>query len=83
MFHIQSILGTPGNLNLVGTLYQQSLFFADSALLMGFKLGEQVFDDTGVDPVVGRGGPYGQIVLGDIHERKIEMRSRHDNKAGG
>ena len=59
------------------------MFFSGSTIPVGFKLGDQVFDNTGVDPVVGRGGPYGQIVLGDIHEIKIEMRSRHDNKAGG
>ena len=50
---------------------------------MGFKIGEQVFDDPGVDPEVVVGSPYGQIVLDDIDEKKIERRKRHDDKVDG
>ena len=52
-------------------------------MLVGFKLGEQIFDDPGVDPVAGGGGPYGQIVKDDIHERRIDSRRRHGDNFGG
>ena len=52
-------------------------------MLVGFKLVEQVFDDPGVNPVVGGGRPYGGSVLDDIRESKIEKRRRHDNRVGG
>ena len=48
-----------------------------------FKLGEQVFNDPGVDLLVGVGSPYGKIVLDDIHEIIIERRRRYDDKVGG
>ena len=51
MLHIQSILGPPGDMNLGDCFYRLFLLFADSAMLMGFKLGEQVFDNPVVDPV--------------------------------
>ena len=59
------------------------MFFADSASLVGFKLGEQVFNDPGVDSVVGGGRTHGRSVSYDIHERKLERRRRHDDKCGG
>ena len=68
---------------MVDTFYQRFLLFADYYIIVGFKLGEQVFDDTGVDPVDGGGNAYGQSVLDDIHESKIERRRRHDDKVGG
>ena len=52
-------------------------------MMVGFKLGEQVFDDPGVDPIVGVGSPYGRSVLDDIHQRKIYRRSRFDDKVSG
>ena len=52
-------------------------------MLVGFKLGEQVFDDPGLDPVSGGGSPYGRCVLDDIHESITDRRSRHDDKVGG
>ena len=53
---------------MVDTFYQWFLLFADSDILERFKIGEQVFDDPGVDPVVGVGSTYGRIVLDEIHE---------------
>ena len=44
---------------MVDTFYQQFLFFADYDILVGFKLDEQVFDDTGLDSIVGGGSPNG------------------------
>ena len=52
-------------------------------MLMDFKLDKQVFGGPGVDLVVGGGRPYGKIVLDYIHEIRIEMRIRHDDKVGG
>ena len=46
---------------------------------MGFKLGKHVFDDPGVELIVGGGSPYGQGVSYDIREIRIEMRRRHDD----
>ena len=46
-------------MNLVDTFYQRFLFFADYVILVGLKLGEQVFDDNGVNLVFGGGIPYG------------------------
>ena len=40
-------------MNLVDYLYERFLFFADSAMMVGFKLTEKVFDHHGVDIVVG------------------------------
>ena len=37
-------------------------------MLVGFKIDEQVFDDTGFNLIVGGGSPYGRSVLDDIHE---------------
>ena len=54
-------------MNLVDTFYQRLPLFADSAMLAGFKLGEQIFDDPGVDPIVGGGRYYSQSVSYDIH----------------
>ena len=54
-------------MNLVDNLYHKFLFFSDSAMLVGLKLGQQVFDDHGVDLVVGGGIPYGLSVSDDIH----------------
>ena len=70
-------------MDLVDTFYQSFLFFSGSSILMGFKLGEQVFDDPGVDLIVGGGSPYGRSVSHDIHESRIESRRRHDDKFGG
>ena len=36
-------------------------------MLVGFKLSDQVFDDPGVDLVVGGSITYGQSVLDDTH----------------
>ena len=83
MFHIHSIFGPPGDLDLVDIFYQRFLFFAGSAMPEGFKIGEQFFDDPGVDPVVGGDIPHGQSVLDDTQERKIERIRRHDYKVGG
>ena len=49
-------------MNLVDCFYQRFLLFADSSMLVGFKLNEHIFDDPGVDPVAGGGIPYGQSV---------------------
>ena len=68
---------------MVDTFYQQFLFFADSAMMVGFRLGEQFFDDPGVEPVYGVVGPYICSVKYDIHESRIYRRRRHDNKVGG
>ena len=46
-------------MNLVDTFYHRFLFFADYAMLTGFKLGKQVFDDPGADLVVGGVISYG------------------------
>ena len=70
-------------MNLVDCFYQSFMFFADSSMMVGFKLGEQVFADPGVEPVAGGGGTYGQSVKDDIHKRKIYRRKRHDDKVGG
>ena len=51
--------------------------------MVGFKLGEQVFDDPGVYPIAVGVGPYGLIVKDDIHECRIDRRRRHDDKVGG
>ena len=55
---------------MVDTFYQQFLFFADYDILVGFKLDEQVFDDTGLDSIVGGGSPNGWSVSDDIHGKK-------------
>ena len=65
------MFGPPGDLNLVDTFYHQFLLFADSAMLMGFKLSEQIFEDPGLEPVVGVGIPYGRSVSYCIHKIKI------------
>ena len=52
-------------------------------MMVGFKLDGQVFDDPGVDPVSGGGIPYGQSVEYEIHESRIDIRRRHDDKVGG
>ena len=52
-------------------------------MLLGFKLGEQVFDDPGVDPVAGGVIPYCQSVYDDIHEIIIYRKRIHYNKFGG
>ena len=65
------------------TFYQRFLLFADYAMLVGLKFGDQVFDNLIVDPVVGLGKPYGQSVLDDIHESIIERRRIHDDKVYG
>ena len=59
------------------------MFFAVSAILVGFKLGDQVFDDRGVDPVAGGGSPYVQSDKDNSHKSRIHMRWRHDDKVGG
>ena len=73
----------PVDLNLVYCFYQQFLFFADSAILVGFKIGRQVLDDPVVDPVDGGGSPYGGSIKDDSQESRIEKRRRHDDKFGG
>ena len=70
-------------MNLVDTFYQRFIFLADSAMLVGFKIGEQVFDENGVDLVFGGGSPYFRSVLDDIYESRIERRRSHDDKVGG
>ena len=70
-------------MNLFDTFYQRFLFLSDSSILMEFKLGKQVFDDPGVDLIVGGGSPYGRSVSDDIHESRMESRRRHDDKVGG
>ena len=52
-------------------------------MLVGFKLDEQVFDDPGVDLVVGGGSHYCQSVSDEIHEIRIEISRRHDDKVSG
>ena len=44
-------------MNLVYYFYQRFLLFADYDMLVGFKLGMQVFDDHGVEPVAVGCGP--------------------------
>ena len=51
-------------------------------MLLGFKLGEQFFCDTGLNPVAGGGIPYGRSVSDKINESKIYSRRRHDDKVG-
>ena len=70
-------------MNLVDTFYQRFIFLADSAMLVGFKIGEQVFDENGVDLVFGGGRYCGRNVLYYIHERIIERRRRNYDKVGG
>ena len=70
-------------MNMFDTFYQRFLLFADYYIIVGFKLGEQVFDDTGVDPVDGGGNTYGRSVSDDIHENRIESRRGHDDKVIG
>ena len=70
-------------MNLVYYFYQRFLLFADYDMLVGFKLGMQVFDDHGVEPVAGGCGPQGLSVKDDIHERKLDRRRKHDDKVGG
>ena len=76
-------MGPPGDLDMVGCFYRRLLLFADYAILAGLKLGEQVFDDHGVDPVAGVGIPYGKSVEYDRHERRIDRIRRHDGKVSG
>ena len=83
MLHIYSILVPPGDLNMVDCFYWRFLLFAGSDVLVGFKFGEQFFDDPGVEPVYGVVGPYICSVKYDIHESIIYRRRRHDNKVGG
>ena len=52
-------------------------------MLVGFKIGEQVFDENGVDLVFGGGRYCGRNVLYYIHERIIERRRRNYDKVGG
>ena len=68
---------------MVDTFYKRFIFFADSDMLVCFKLGEQVFDDLAVYLVVGLGIPYVQSVLDEIHEIRIESRRRHGDNVGG
>ena len=70
-------------MDLVDTFYQCFLLFDDSAMLVGLKIGEQAFDEPGVDPVLGRFSPYGLSVLDDTQEIKIERRGRYDDKVCG
>ena len=49
-------------------------------MLMGFKLSEQIFEDPGLEPVVGVGIPYGRSVSYDTNESIIEIRRRYDDK---
>ena len=46
-------------MNMFDTFYQLFLFFVDYVILVGFKIGKQVFDDPGVGLSVGGGTPYG------------------------
>ena len=55
-------------MNLVDNFYQSFQLFAYSDMLAGFKLSEQIFDNPGVDLVVGGGSTYSQNVLDDIYE---------------
>ena len=47
---------------MVDSFQQRFLFISYSGILVGFKLGEQVFDDPAVDLVFGVGNPYGQMI---------------------
>ena len=58
-------------MNLVGSFYQRFLLFAESVMLVRFKLDEQIFFDPGVDLLFEGGRTYGQSVSYDIHERII------------
>ena len=51
------VANPPGEMNLVDCFYQRFLVFADSDMLVGFKLGMQFFDDPGVEPVAGGCSP--------------------------
>ena len=37
---------------------------------MGSKIVKQVFNDSGLEPVVEGDSPYGQSVLDDIHKKQ-------------
>ena len=50
---------------------------------MGFKLGEHIFDDCGLDPVAVGLTHYGQIVYYYIYERIIDMIRRLNDKVCG
>ena len=65
---------------MVDTLCPRFLLCSHSALLVGFKISNQVFDYHRLDLVAGGGSPYGRRVLDDIHESIIRMRSRYDDK---
>ena len=60
------------------SFYQRFIFFSNSAMLVGFKLGEQVFDDPGVDLMVGGGSPFNWSVSDYIHDIRIDRRKRHE-----
>ena len=64
------------------TFYQRFILFYDSSMLVGFKIGEQDFDHPGVELVAEGGSPYAQSVLDEIHERRMDKRTRHDDKVG-
>ena len=51
-------------------------------MLVGFKLGEQVFDYPWLESVVWGGRPYGRSILDDIHEIKIDRIGMRDDKVG-
>ena len=67
---------------MVDTFYQWFLLFSVSTLLVGFKLGEKVFNYPGVEAVVGVGSPYGRSVSAHIHKIKY-IRRIHSEKVGG
>ena len=59
------------------------LFFAYSAMLVGFKYGDQVFGDPEMYPVAVGGRIYVQSVDDDSHQIIIDRRRWHDNNFGG
>ena len=52
-------------------------------MLVGFKLGKQVFYYPVVDHLVGGGIPYDQSISDDIHKIRIDRMGRHDDMVGG
>ena len=47
---------------MVDTLHRRFILFSGSAMLVGFKIGDQVFDDLVLELVVGVCSSYGKSV---------------------
>ena len=70
-------------MDLVDCFYHQFIFFADYDIMVGFKLGDQVFDDPGVDLVAVGDGAYSKSFKNDRHESRIDRRMKHADKFSG